>query len=689
MTKSVQSYAKLANYMGMGQDPNITLKLGDNGCGWGGYTLNYGGVGNVPGSTDSAKNWSVWDAYDEFGHYYGSITLTSNGKQVDWGKYVDGQNGYYFDGITLVYNNKQGAYQLGVKNIVRPELSSPFPDAPPATPAKYLNTDTRIQFLTQGNKLVNNCGEEILLKGVVRPSLEWNAQGSNLSPEDIANMAKWGSNAVRLDLDQQKWFASQSADVMGSYKQIIDAIIYYATQNQMAVILDLHWTEIQGQSPMANKDSLTFWKEVAQTYKDFGTVIFELFNEPNAIAKEVWLNGDNNHYVGYQELYDTVRATGATNPVIIAGTDWGYDLSFVNKDFGVKGENIIYCSHPYDDKGKPGYQGPGGDFDNCLKGVINDHPIIFTEFGDNQPTDYQNGNYKSAYQNTLDYVNKHNIHYTAFAWFVDAPEPYFPTLISDWDGTPINGGVLVHDDLQQKPGTKLFISSAQLQVNQVENHAKKIQNEDALGKMKSDALFLLTNKAKDNTNPFSLFTDPKRYEILARHRNPFLRGLQYIFGNDSLPKTTSLKLAENLCKAYAVVANANAKANIDINKHADHLNQVTVSSSGLYPNVPTTPAKTSTVQNAPSAPSIEAIKPAEKKEQYSPSAPSIEAIEHAEKKEREDKACKNLINANNFIVNMSDFSYANIGEIKPTADPLISKALSFNEDPSNINIFKI
>jgi len=56
---------------------------------------------------------------------------------------------------------------------------------------------------------------------MVRPSLEWNASGQFLSPQDIANIASWGSNVIRLDLNQNYWFASDSADIKGSYKQII------------------------------------------------------------------------------------------------------------------------------------------------------------------------------------------------------------------------------------------------------------------------------------------------------------------------------------------------------------------------------------------------------------------------------------------------------------------------------------
>ncbi len=187
---------------------------------------------------------------------------------------------------------------------------------------------------------------------------------------------------------------------------------------------------------------------------------FELFNEPFDISQDVWLNGDD-QYAGYQQLYDAVRNEGADNLVIINGTNYGYDLSFVGLDVGIRinGIDIIYGSHPYNNKGAPDYTGAGGSFDNCFKGILGNFPLIFTEFGANQSSEYPNG-WQVIDSRIIKYANKNNVHYTGFAWWVDANNPAFPTLISAWDGTPINGGILVYFDLQLNPGTALFLDSA-------------------------------------------------------------------------------------------------------------------------------------------------------------------------------------------------------------------------------------
>lgn len=289
---------------------------------------------------------------------------------------------------------------------------------------------------------------------MVRPSLEWNPQGQYLGKTDIDAMSTWQINALRLDLNQNYWFSSAATTQIGSYKQIINAIIYYATHHGLVVILDLHWTENGHQSPMANKASLRFWKEVAQEYKGFGTVLFELYNEPVNISKHTWLHGDAT-YAGYQALYDAVRSTGAKNICIFNGLDYGYDLSFVNQNFEVKGTNLIYGSHPYNEKGDANYMGSGGSFAQNFAGVINRYPLIFTEFGVNESSYFPTG-YQAVYERIIQYAVSNHISYTGFAWWVEQNNPNtFPALIKDFKGTPLNGGVNIFNDLKTHPPIKL------------------------------------------------------------------------------------------------------------------------------------------------------------------------------------------------------------------------------------------
>jgi hypothetical protein len=329
----------------------------------------------------------------------------------------------------------------------------PFPHAPLAQPATHVDNGSNIIFSVQGSHIVNDRGERIVLKGFARPSLEWNPQGQFLSEEELKCMkSKWNANVVRLSLNQNYWFESGPVTEIGSYKQIINALVYYAGQHQMAVILDLHWTENGHQSCMPNKQSLHFWEQVAMDYKDFGTVLFELFNEPKDVSPQVWLQGDNKTHIGYQTLYDTVRnKAGAQNICIINGLDWGYDLSFVDeRGFLVKGTNIVYGSHPYNEKMK--------NFTQNFQGVLHKYPLILTEFGVNQECYFPEG-YESVYKQILGFCDQYEVSYTAWAWWVEDGDAkkanVFPTIVKDWSGTPLNGGVFIQQDMQRLPGTEI------------------------------------------------------------------------------------------------------------------------------------------------------------------------------------------------------------------------------------------
>ncbi len=449
------------NYLGTGENPNLTMRY-VKGAWPGEWDLGYGYT-NIP--KPNLPSWSVWNVYDQpdgKGNYYGTMTIHTNDQnqisKVDW---QGGTDGYTLKDVKSKYDNTspQGInyYSMTCSEVVTKNGgggSGPFDNAPPATPMTY-SDGTPVVLSVSGDQIVDAKGNQIRIKGIARPSLEWNKQGQYLSPQDIANMKGWNANVVRIDMNQSYWLASEAKTVMGSYKQIIDAMIYYATKEGMLVILDLHWLT-QNQSPMANSDSITFWTQIADEYKDFGTVLFELYNEPYGITQEQWLNGGDG-VEGFQSLYNAVRKTDANNVCIVGGLDYAYQLDFVNDNFKVNGTNIVYNSHPYNDKGAEGYTGPGGSFVNNFAGIKGKFPIIFTEFGDNQSGDYSNGAYEAVYQRILTYIDGNDIHYSAFGWWIQANEPQFPTLIQgEWSSPqPINGGTMVHSDLQANPGTIL------------------------------------------------------------------------------------------------------------------------------------------------------------------------------------------------------------------------------------------
>lgn len=301
-------------------------------------------------------------------------------------------------------------------------------------------------YFVVGNTIYTSEGIPHIFRGVDRPSLEWNSEGQYLSADDYQRMASWNANVVRIALNQGFWL-EDSAFYDATYRDRIDENIDWAHAAGLDVILDLHWSDRGSptvrpdQQIMADQRSLVFWESAANRYKDDGRVMFELYNEPHDIPWDVWLNGGSwgaagqtFNVAGMQELYDAVRETGAENLVLVGGLDYAYMLASV-PDYRVEGYNIAYVSHPYDFPNKQ-----SDTWDYAFGDLSRTDPIVLTEFGQFSC----GGDYSQA---LIEYAEARGISWTAWAWW--AGDCDFPSLITDWDGTPSEAGVVVRDALMR------------------------------------------------------------------------------------------------------------------------------------------------------------------------------------------------------------------------------------------------
>jgi aryl-phospho-beta-D-glucosidase BglC (GH1 family) len=234
----------------------------------------------------------------------------------------------------------------------------------------------------------------------------------------------WKANLIRIGMNQ----ASYMTLFPGIYPKELARVVKWAEAAGMDVILDLHWTDnahpssTSGYMASVASGSDAFWKAVATAYKDDPHVMFELYNEPTV----QWADWKTN----YQALYDAVRSTGAKNIVIIGGIDWAYDLSqvFTTATSRITGTNIAYNTHPY------GNKAPATDWDAKFGNLAGSFPVFATEFGTYDCTG-------SWTQSLITYMEGKGMSWTAWAWYV-APTGAgcaFPSLISDYSGTLLNG----------------------------------------------------------------------------------------------------------------------------------------------------------------------------------------------------------------------------------------------------------
>lgn len=253
-----------------------------------------------------------------------------------------------------------------------------------------------------GAQLLNSRNEPVRLRGVNCASLEWTSDGEGHIIESVrVAIDEWHVNHIRLPLSQDRWFgkAPEQNDQGKAYRAIVDEIVKLCASKGVYIMLELHWSnagvwgEQIGQHSMPDEHSVTFWQDLAPLYANRPAVIYDLYNEPHDVSWDVWLNGGKVtdrpnrrnqtprtfKAVGMQQLFDTVRGTGAKNPIVIGGLDWAYDFSGILDGRQIKdpdGNGVIYANHCYNNKNQA-VETWIANMEKAAEKI----PIIISEFG--------------------------------------------------------------------------------------------------------------------------------------------------------------------------------------------------------------------------------------------------------------------------------------------------------------------
>jgi endoglucanase len=258
-----------------------------------------------------------------------------------------------------------------------------------------------------GDKILNDSNQQVQLHGVNFSSFEYGCLSGyfNDGPEpptqvEVNGMKSWNINVVRVVLNEDCWLGLNglpSGYTAASYQQHVIAFVNLLTSNNVAVIVNLHFNapgahKATEQEPMADRDhSPAFWSDVANTYKANSAVLFEPYNEPHDISWACWRNGGCTvsgsqsgegtfTVAGMQEMVTAIRGTGATNPIIVTGNNWGSDLSgwVANKPDDPLNQ-LIAGWHSYGD----GLSCQTiSCWDTTLASVLQVAPIVATEIGE-------------------------------------------------------------------------------------------------------------------------------------------------------------------------------------------------------------------------------------------------------------------------------------------------------------------
>lgn len=356
------------------------------------------------------------------------------------------------------------------------------------------------QLHTSGNQLLTGTGCAVTLKGVNCSALESYPNGCSGYPSScegagttvisgygIVNMVDavseavtaWHANIIRLPLNQDYWMGCSNSrgSPTAAYQGEVQAVVNYCSQNNVYVLLDLHWSgtyasttsttpcsgagwgTATGQQTMPDGNAVTFWSNLAATFANNPAVLFDLYNEPydptyaETVAKwDVWKNGGNmggtpSTSPGLQALLNAIRGAGANNVVVAGGLNWAYDLRGLvgNEPSGggpvtltdtASGNGIIYASHVYPSKGASGTFTTTVDGGTYIKPAANTFPVIISEFG-NSPSCVSGSNDGGTWINSVtSWISSTNGFVGGVGW--DFSPDICPAMLTSWSGYPTN-----------------------------------------------------------------------------------------------------------------------------------------------------------------------------------------------------------------------------------------------------------
>ncbi len=305
-----------------------------------------------------------------------------------------------------------------------------------------------------GNHLVNGSRQIVRLLGVNRSGTQYSCVFGGVfdGPTDTASvraMSSWNINTVRIPLNEHCWLGINGVDPAVSGENYQNAIVNYVNllhQYNLYAILELHWNApgtrlATGPQVMPDLDhSPAFWTSVATKFKNDPAVLLDLYNEPNSISDACWRDGcmtpEGWQAAGMQLLINTIRATGATQPILLSGNRYGNDLSgWLNFKPRDPLESLVASAHTYNFNGCISE----ACWNSTFRPVAAAVPLVSAEIGED---DCAHG-FIDTYMDWLDSVGAG---YLGWSWITSSCAVE-PALILDYSGTPTNYGIGLRNHL--------------------------------------------------------------------------------------------------------------------------------------------------------------------------------------------------------------------------------------------------
>ncbi len=161
------------------------------------------------------------------------------------------------------------------------------------------------------------------VKGITLATLTNYVVFTKAARAQIRAARAWGANAVRIQIVQDKLVGQAGRKLSPVYLADIRRLVGYALGLQLTVILNAQ-TELSTGFPadenLPTRATYSFWRYLADFYRNNPHVVFDLFNEPRFCDWPQW-------DAAFQPLVDYLRRIGSRNQLWVEGIRWGSTLA--------------------------------------------------------------------------------------------------------------------------------------------------------------------------------------------------------------------------------------------------------------------------------------------------------------------------------------------------------------------------
>lgn len=324
------------------------------------------------------------------------------------------------------------------------------PDTFDEPAGRYISQSPLPQLRVEQNRFVSAAtGETVILRGLAASDPAALLERGQWNRRYFEAISEWNANVVRIPVHPADWRKIGEAD----YLAMLDQAVTWSEELGLYVIFDWHTignilTGVYHRKSYetSRDETFRFWYTIANRYRNNPTIAFyELYNEPTTRGGKMGAMPWEDYAQFIEGLISMIYAIDDTIIPLVAGLDWGYDLSYV-AERPIRHPGVAYVTHPYPQKRPAPWQAA---WQEDWGFVADTYPIIATEFGfmsEDGPGAHIPVIGDEAYgEAIIQFFEDRGISWTP--WVFDPL--WSPQLVEDWDFTPTRQGAFFRQKMME------------------------------------------------------------------------------------------------------------------------------------------------------------------------------------------------------------------------------------------------